>query len=81
VAAANLPRGLTDTGILIDAARGLEAARAFLAQQQAVGLRSSIITAMELVRGCRNARELAQVQRFLQAVTVLPVTDAVTRPY
>lgn len=58
------PGALIETDILIDGARSVAAAQAFLATQQAVGIRISIISAMELVRGCRNARELAQVQRF-----------------
>jgi predicted nucleic acid-binding protein len=39
-------------------------------------LRVSIISAMELIRGCRNAVELRQVQRMLNEVTVLPVSAA-----
>lgn len=67
--------GLTDTDILIDAARGRAAAVTFLVEQRAAGgIRVSVISAMELVAGCRNAAELAQVQQFLQRVTVLPVS-------
>ena len=55
VAAANVPGRLTDADILIDAAQVLQAARTFLAQQQAVSI--SIISAMGPVRGCRNAAE------------------------
>lgn len=72
--AAHQSGGLTDTDILIDATRGLPSASAFLAQQHAVGVRISIISAMELVRGCRNASELSQIQRFLQVVVILPIT-------
>jgi predicted nucleic acid-binding protein len=34
---------------------------------------------MELIRGCRNAAELAQLQRFLGAVTVLPFSPQASR--
>jgi len=75
MATASRAAGLTDTDILIDATRGLEDAVAFLtAQQIASGVHVSIISAMELVAGCRNKAELAQVQQFLQRVTVLPVS-------
>lgn len=73
------PGALIDTDILIDGARGVSAARAFLAAQQAAGITISIISAMELVRGCRNARELAQVQSFLRQVVALPVTAAISQ--
>ena len=57
VAAANVPGRLTDTDILIDAAQVLQAARTFLAQQQAVSI--SIISAMAPVRGRRITAELS----------------------
>jgi predicted nucleic acid-binding protein len=79
MAAAGSATGLIDTNVLIDASRGLAAATAFLAAQQAAGgIRISVISAMELVAGCRNATELARVQEFLASVTVLPVTEAVS---
>ena len=66
---------MIDTDVLIDAERGLPDAVALLTGQQAVvGVFISIVSAMELVAGCRNAGELVQVQKFLQQVTVLPVT-------
>ncbi len=53
----------------------MEDAVAFLtAQQVGAGVHVSIISAMELVAGCRNKVELARVQQFLQQVTVLPVS-------
>ena len=77
--ATSAPGALIDTDILIDAARGLAAARTFLTGQQAAGIRISIISAMELVRGSRNARELAQVQGFLQHFTTLPVNATISQ--
>ena len=68
--------GLTDTDILIDATRSMPEAVAFLtAQQTALGIRISIVSAMELVVGCRNKAELAQVQQFLGRIVVLPVSS------
>jgi predicted nucleic acid-binding protein len=77
VAAASGAAGLTDTDILIDAARGVTNAISFLnAQRTTSGLYVSIISPMELVAGCGNKAELAQVQQFLQRVTIVPVSTA-----
>lgn len=71
------PAGLIDTDILIDGARGLSEARRFLLALRGEGaLRVSIVSAMELIRGCHNTQELRQVQRMLNEVTVLPVSAA-----
>lgn len=80
VAAASGAAGLTDTDILIDAARGVAAAISFLnAQRTASGLYVSIISPMELVAGCSNKTELAQVQQFLQRVTIVPISAAASQ--
>jgi predicted nucleic acid-binding protein len=80
VAATTETPGLTDTDILIDAARGLADAGEFLTAQRVVkGIHISIISAMELVAGCRNAVELAQLQQFLQRVIILPISAAVSQ--
>lgn len=72
--------GLTDTDILIDAARGVADAIAFLAAQRAAaGVSVSIISAMELIAGCRNKTELTQTQQFLQPVRVLPIVGNTSR--
>ena len=80
VAAASNTGGLIDTDILVDATRGLAAAIKFLTSQQAAtGVRISIVSAMELVAGCRSTTELAQVQQFLHRVIVLPVSNAASQ--
>jgi predicted nucleic acid-binding protein len=80
VAAAGGAAGLIDTDILIDAARGLADGTAFLAaQRSASGVQISILSAMDLVVGCRNGGELTGVQQFLQQVTVLPVGPAISQ--
>ena len=80
MAAAHNPRGLTDTDILIDELRGLADAAAFLnAQQAAGGVRISIISAMELIQGCRDSTGLRSVHRLLARVTVLPITTAASQ--
>jgi len=80
VASANPTAGLTDTDILIDAFHNVPQALAFLAGQQgAGGVAMSIISAMELVAGCRNALELSHLQRFRQTITVWPVSGAASQ--
>ncbi len=55
MAAASDAAGLIDTDILIDGARRLPSAVAFLTMRQAEApLRISVISAMELVSGCRD---------------------------
>ena len=66
--------GVIDTDILIDATKKHEDATIFLARQQVVGIQISIISAIELVVGCRDKVELTQIQKFLQDCTILPVT-------
>ena len=74
MASASGPQGLIDTDILIDAERAVPQAVTFLAQQlTATGVQISIVSAMELIAGCRNAKELVVVRQFLQSVTVLPL--------
>ena len=54
--------GLTDTDVLIDAARGLAEAISLLDSHQAAsGIHVSIISAMELIAGYRNRAELTMV--------------------
>ncbi len=80
MATAPFPPGLTDTDILIDALRNMSIAVNFLADQQAQGgIRLSIVSAMELVVGCRNNAELAQLQQFLATTITQPVTSTGSR--
>ena len=79
MASSNGEAGLTDSDILIDASRGLGEAIEFLTSQRSAGSRISIVSAMELVAGCRNAKELSQVQQFLQRVAILPVSANISQ--
>ena len=72
--------GLIDSDILIDATRNFPDAKAFLHRQRAAdGIRVSIVSAMELTAGCRNATELKQVQQFLERTSVLPISASVSQ--
>lgn len=75
MASAAVGTGLIDTNILVDALRARPPAMAFVVQQRSAGAAQvSIISAMELVAGCRNATELAQLQQWLLNLNVLPVS-------
>ncbi|MGB9889902.1 MAG: type II toxin-antitoxin system VapC family toxin [Anaerolineae bacterium] len=70
---------LIDTDVLIDAARGMSAALAYLKrieEQEQASI--SIITEMELIVGCRNKRELRALERFLAHFRVIPVNPQIS---
>ena len=76
---ANHTNGIIDTDILIDATNGIADAVAFLVEQQATEVQISIVSAMELIAGCRNKTEMTELQRFFQRCTFLPVTATVSQ--
>ena len=67
-------KGVIDSNILIDAMNGVAAAVSFLIEQQETEVQISIVSAMELIAGCRNKNEMGELQRFLQKCTFLPIT-------
>ncbi len=70
-------RGLVDSDILIGARRGLADGINFLALQNGLGgVQISIVSAMELVAGCKNAKDLSDVQRYLASIARLPISPA-----
>ena len=71
--------GVIDSNILIDAMNGIVDAVAFLEEQQVTEIQISIVSAMELIAGCRNKTEMTELQRFFQKCTFLPITPAVSR--
>jgi len=74
-----LRHGLIDTDILIDASRGLAQAGEFLNEMLAGdGVTVSVITAMELVVGCRDSAQLTNVKQLLASFTIAPVTEAIS---
>jgi predicted nucleic acid-binding protein len=79
VAAAAVSRGLIDTDILVDDRRGLPNGVNFVAAQHAAGgIAISIVSAMELIAGCRDARDIRHLQTFLVAIAVVPLTGPVS---
>lgn len=78
--AAAPPPGLIDSDILIDEMRGLVSAATFLNAQRPLGsVQISIVSAMELVQGCRNSADLRSVRELLRRVVLLPISSAVSQ--
>lgn len=67
---------LIDTDVLIDVSKGKEAAMNYLdrlPEEWSV----SVITAMEVVVGARDKRELGKIEEFLAAIPVVPLSPGV----
>ena len=71
--------GVIDSNILIDAMNGVVAAVAFLAEQQETEVQISIVSAMELIAGCRDKTEMRELQKFLERCTFLPITATISQ--
>jgi predicted nucleic acid-binding protein len=68
-------RRLVDTDILIDALRGAQDAIALISDwRHSSDVRISIVSAMELIGGCRNSGELAGIRTFLRNFVVVPIS-------
>ncbi|MDE0017552.1 MAG: type II toxin-antitoxin system VapC family toxin, partial [Candidatus Poribacteria bacterium] len=70
---------LINISILIDAMHGIVDAVTFLAEQQVTETQISIVSAMELIAGCRNKTEMRELQEFFQRCTFLPVTTTISQ--
>lgn len=71
--------GLIDTDILIDASRGVARAGEFLNVMLAGdGVSISVITAMELIVGCRDTTQLTNVKQLLSTFNIMPLTEAIS---
>ncbi|MEK6279499.1 MAG: type II toxin-antitoxin system VapC family toxin [Acidobacteriota bacterium] len=64
---------LVDTDVLIDVSRNNEAAIDFL-DQLADSWSLSIITALELIVGARNKKEVTQIDQLVAAYSAIPLT-------
>ena len=79
MAAAPGPAALTDTDILIDASRGVPVAVSWVATETAAArLAVSVVTAMELVQGCRNRAALVQLRQLLRRIRIVPVEGGIS---
>ncbi|MEK9179632.1 MAG: PIN domain-containing protein, partial [Patescibacteria group bacterium] len=68
-------RYLADTTVFVDALRGVEAARAFLSQEDVV---MSCISVAELIEGCRDKRDLRLVTNLCNDFEVIQINSSAT---
>ena len=72
---------LVDSDVLIDISRGKQAAREYV-DALPEGWAISQVSALELIVGARDERELAKIDAFLSAYVIVPLRDATgTRAY
>jgi len=71
---------LLDTTVLIDLSRGLERAALWIDECRAAeaGLAISIISAMELIVGCRNQQEVLQAKSLIEGFLVLQLSPEIS---
>ena len=70
---------IVDSDILIDVARGkVEAINLLLSLQQTSTLAISAVSQMELIVGCRNKKELQDLEKFLIRYQILKITDRIS---
>jgi len=74
-----LQHGLVDTDILIDASRGLVQAGRFLNEMRAAeAITISIISAMEVIAGCRDSAQLIDTKLFLDQFDIQLLTESIS---
>ncbi len=70
---------IVDTDILIDAGRRIPEAIEYLRSRDAVStLAVSSVTQMEMIVGCRNKREHADLEEFFRRFRILPLTSDIS---
>lgn len=70
---------IVDTDILIDVARGdSDAADCLLRLEKISPLAVSAVTQMELIVGCRNKKEMQDLEKFLHRFQALKITDQIS---
>jgi predicted nucleic acid-binding protein len=75
----NMALTIVDSDILIDVARGeAEAINCLLTFQQTSTLAISAVSQMELIVGCRNKKELQDLEKFLNRYQILKITDRIS---
>jgi predicted nucleic acid-binding protein len=74
-----VPLTLVDTDILIDVARGkVEAIDCLRRLETTSTLAISAVTQLELIVGCRNKKELQDLNAFLRRYQILKLTDQIS---
>jgi predicted nucleic acid-binding protein len=72
---------LLDTTVLVDLTRGSVEAAQFLDREFSSGepLLTSVVSAMELLVGCRDQQEVDRMQKTLGRVAVIQLTPAISQ--
>jgi predicted nucleic acid-binding protein len=70
---------LLDTSVFIDYLRGSETAKAWMNTFPAGELAYSVVTAAELLAGCRNRREQDSVEKELSLYPMVHISGAVSQ--
>ncbi len=73
------PTRLIDTAILIDYLRGNRDASAWLERFPAGGLIVSVVTAAELLAGCRNRREQTLIEKELNSYPMMWISSGISQ--
>jgi predicted nucleic acid-binding protein len=67
---------LVDTDILTDVGRNVEiAVKRLEAEEQVATVGISVVTQMELIVGCRNKKELQELDRFLKRFQIISLNE------
>src|SRR3974390_2004691 len=66
---------LRDSDVLIDISRGKSGAGDYI-RGLSEGWAASQVSALELIVGARNNRELAEIEKFLSAYVIVPLQGA-----
>ena len=70
---------IVDSDILIDVARGeADAINCLLRLEQTSALAISAVSQMELIVGCRNKKELKDLEQFLNRYQILKITGQIS---
>jgi len=70
---------IVDSDILIDVARGeADAVNCLLRLEKTSALALSAVTQMELIVGCRNKKELEDLEKFLNRYQLLKITGQIS---
>ena len=72
------PTRLLDTSIFVDYLRGNEICKAWLGNSALNDMAYSIVTAAELLAGCRNRREQDLVERELAIYPMIQISGAIS---
>lgn len=74
-----MTKWLIDTTILVDVLRGNTSARIWIDALPEDGCAISVITAAELLAGCRNRTEQRTVERELELYEILWITEEISQ--